>query len=144
MVGETVGTDYGGLLNRGSETCPEFLTTYWDYWHTMFESWEEDSWLEAKCDGGDSGGGGGDGGGGDGEVYEVCPNENMNLSLNVSRKNFFLSSSFSALLAHSVWSVTPPLPWTALSTAVPSIAIMHGSKRGRVTACMSVAVGSID
>jgi len=65
MVGETVGSDYGGLLNRGTETCPESLTSYWDYWHTMFESWEEDSWLEAICDdGGDSGGGG------EGEVYE--------------------------------------------------------------------------
>ena len=67
MVGETVGADYGGLLNRGTETCPESLTSNWDYWHTMFESWEEDSWLEAICDdGGDSGGGG------EGEVYEVC------------------------------------------------------------------------
>jgi len=70
MVGETVGTDYGGLLNRGTETCPESLTTYWDYWHTMFESWETDEWLEAVCDGGDSGGGGDGGSGGDGEVYE--------------------------------------------------------------------------
>ena len=80
MVGETVGMDYGGLLNRGTETCPESLTTYWDYWHTMFESWEEDQWLEAVCDGGDSGGGGG---GGDGEVYEVR-NNIINLDLDGS------------------------------------------------------------
>jgi len=58
MVGETVGQDYGGLLNRGSERCPEDLTAYWQYWHTMFESWEEDSWLEATCDDGSGGGGG--------------------------------------------------------------------------------------
>ena len=64
MVGETVGTDYGGLLNRGSETCPEDLTAYWQYWDTLFESWSEDDWLEATCDGG--GGGGGSGGGGSG------------------------------------------------------------------------------
>ena len=75
MVGETVGMDYGGLLNRGTKTCPESLTT----WHTMFESWEEDQWLEAVCDGGDSGGGGG----GDGEVYEVR-NNIINLDLDGS------------------------------------------------------------
>ena len=45
----------------------------------MFESWEEDQWLEAVCDGGDSGGSGG----GDGEVYEVR-NNIINLDLDGS------------------------------------------------------------
>ena len=48
MVGETVGADYGGLLNRGTETCPESLTSYWEYWQTKSKSWEEDSLLETR------------------------------------------------------------------------------------------------
>ncbi len=27
MVGNTVGVDYGGILNRGSESCPECTST---------------------------------------------------------------------------------------------------------------------
>lgn len=71
MVGETVGADLGGILNRGSASCPEsetfsnIISNYWcftfhfetdatpdwEYWHTMFGSWEEDWTLEAICEG---------------------------------------------------------------------------------------------
>eukprot|EP00095_Tigriopus_kingsejongensis_P009689 maker-scaffold84_size396325-snap-gene-2.37 protein:Tk09689 transcript:maker-scaffold84_size396325-snap-gene-2.37-mRNA-1 annotation:"pan domain-containing protein" len=48
MVGDTVGNDLGGILNRGSAQCPEDLTGDWEYWGG-FDEWEEDWTMEATC-----------------------------------------------------------------------------------------------
>ncbi|TRY79651.1 hypothetical protein TCAL_06582 [Tigriopus californicus] len=52
MVGETVGQDLGGILNRGDSQCPEDLTPEWEYWSTGFEEWDNDWGMAATCQNG--------------------------------------------------------------------------------------------
>ena len=32
MVGRTIGSDQGGILNRSPAICPTDVTTNWEYW----------------------------------------------------------------------------------------------------------------
>merc|ERR1711971_1471179 len=49
MMGPEPGRDFGGVLNRGSGSCPEELTSAWEYYVDWTDSWDEDSWMEVTC-----------------------------------------------------------------------------------------------
>merc|ERR1711971_636380 len=45
MMGPEPGRDFGGVLNRGAGSCPEELTSAWEYYVDWRDSWDEDSWM---------------------------------------------------------------------------------------------------
>ncbi len=51
MVGNTVGQDLGGLLNRANSFCPEdaHSNKNWEYWLDWMNDWREDMDMKAKC-----------------------------------------------------------------------------------------------
>ena len=37
MIGNEIGKDLGGVLNRGDSYCPEDSTQIWEYWNDWLE-----------------------------------------------------------------------------------------------------------